>query len=196
MPIDSVLDFAKRTVRRAIRPGALAVDATVGNGYDTRFLAEQVGRNGRVYGFDVQMQAIELTRVRLAEADVLERVTFVQAGHETMKAHLPPEAEGRVAAVMFNLGYLPGRDKTCITRPETTVAALRQSLRYVRPGGVVTVAIYTGHPGGKAEAEAVDAWAGGLDASRFRTLSYQFVNRPNDPPRLVVVEKMGSGKGE
>lgn len=189
MPLDSILDFAKRTIRDALEPGARAVDATVGNGYDTRFLAEQVGPEGHVYGFDVQAAAIAQTRARLDAAGVLDRVTLVQAGHEAMAAHLPAELEGRVAAVMFNLGYLPGSDKTCITRPDTTVKALKQSVRYLRSGGVVTVVLYTGHAGGPEEAEAVEAWARALDPSTFRVLGYRFINRPNNPPRLLAIEK-------
>ena len=34
-------------VRRVLRPGDVAVDATVGNGQDTLFLAECVGPTGR-----------------------------------------------------------------------------------------------------------------------------------------------------
>lgn len=40
-------------VRRTLREGDIAVDATMGNGGDTQFLAELVGKTGRVYGFDV-----------------------------------------------------------------------------------------------------------------------------------------------
>lgn len=193
MPLDSILDFAKRAVARALSPGALAIDATVGNGYDTRFLAQRVGEAGHVYGFDVQAQAIAKTRERLAAADVLKRVTLIQAGHETMDAHLPEAAEGRVAAIMFNLGYLPGSDKTCITQPATTVAALDCGIRYLKPGGVISVVLYTGHEGGAAEAEAVERWARTLDAQRFRGLSYRFINRPSDPPRCLAVEKQKRG---
>ena len=37
----------------ALFDGALAVDATVGNGFDALFLAHRVGPKGRVLGFDV-----------------------------------------------------------------------------------------------------------------------------------------------
>lgn len=189
MTLEPVLDAAKRTVARALTLGAIAVDATVGNGYDTCFLAEHVGEEGRVYGFDVQAQALDRTRERLATADLLERVTLIKAGHEAMDTYLPSDAEGRVAAVMFNLGYLPGSDKTCITRPDTTVAALDLSVRFLRPGGVLSVVLYTGHDGGADEAEAVTAWARALDPSAFRAIRYRFINQPNDPPQLLAVER-------
>ena len=53
--------------------GAFVIDATVGNGYDTVYLAGKVGETGREYGFDVQMEAIGATRARLNEAGLLDR---------------------------------------------------------------------------------------------------------------------------
>src|SRR3954454_12453143 len=49
-----------------LRPGDLVVDATAGNGHDTLFLAERVLPGGRVFAFDVQTEAIDATRVRVA----------------------------------------------------------------------------------------------------------------------------------
>ena len=47
---------------RTIREGDTVVDATMGNGKDTLFLAELVGPKGRVHAFDVQPEAVERTR--------------------------------------------------------------------------------------------------------------------------------------
>lgn len=187
MPLDPVLDVAKRLSGRALDPGAIAVDATVGNGHDTLFLARAVGPSGRVYGFDVQEAAIDRTRQRLTTAGVASRVTLIRDGHETMDQHMPPEARGRVATVMFNLGYLPGGDKARITRPATTVAALDQACRYLQPGGVITVVQYVGHEGGAAEAQAVDEWAKALDQTAYQALMYRFINQRNAPPRLLAI---------
>ncbi len=135
--------------------GDLALDATAGNGHDTLFLARQVGPGGRVFAFDLQPTALERTRQRLREQSLLERVTLHQAGHERMKELLPGEAWGRLSAVMFNLGYLPGSDKGLVTLPETTLPALEQALAALRPGGLLSVLAYRGHPGGKEESVAV-----------------------------------------
>ncbi len=132
-----------------LQPGEVAVDATVGNGHDTLFLAQQVGAQGHVYGFDIQEEALARTRRRLEEAGLRDRVTLLQMGHEHMAEAVPAAWHGRIGAVMFNLGYLPGgSDRTCITRPQTTVPALEAALRLLRPGGVLTVVAYRGHPGG------------------------------------------------
>ena len=56
------------TALAELRPGDVVVDATVGNGFDTVFLAQQVGENGLVYGFDIQIQAIQEVRETQAQS--------------------------------------------------------------------------------------------------------------------------------
>ena len=174
---------------RAITPGGLAVDATVGNGHDTLFLARAVGAQGRIIGFDIQEEAINETRRRLQSEVSDVSLHLVHAGHETMGDYLSEGDFGVVDAVMFNLGYLPGGDHSVTTLPETTCQALDASVDVLRPGGIVTIVAYPGHEGGEEEARAVDSWASALPEDEYRAVSYQFVNQPNDPPRLFAVEK-------
>ena len=92
---------------------ALAVDATMGNGHDTLFLAQ---RARLVHAFDVQGQALEKTSQRLAEAGFTNaRLHLV--GHEELDQFV----EEPIRAAIFNLGYLPSADKSIITQPETTL---------------------------------------------------------------------------
>jgi len=189
MPMQSVLDFAHHLAAQALEPGGLAVDATIGNGHDTIFLARKVGAGGRVVGFDVQEEAVEETRRRLRSEGPAASVQLIRAGHETMLEHLGEPHRGAAGAVMFNLGYLPGGDHFLTTEPNTTRQALNQSTELLRPGGVITIVLYTGHEGGSAEAEAVHSWASALPQQAFQALSYRFVNQTNDPPRLIAVEK-------
>ena len=64
----SVLSMAHKLVKEHVSPSDTVVDATCGNGVDTRFLAELVGPRGSVYAFDIQELALENTRVRLSAA--------------------------------------------------------------------------------------------------------------------------------
>jgi SAM-dependent methyltransferase len=196
MSLHSVLEFAHTVVSTTLQSGDVAVDATVGNGHDTLALVQEVGLDGQVYGFDVQQEAIEETQRHLDKHKCGEQVELLHAGHEDMEQHLPADVQGEAGAVMFNLGYLPGSSSELTTTPSTTLPALRSTLRLLRPGGVVTVVLYTGHEGGAEEAQAVDAWAADLPQDRYRALSYRFVNQKNDPPRLVVVEKRDSTADE
>lgn len=160
----SLVERVQARLRGCLAPGDLVVDATVGQGRDTRFLAEAVGADGRVYGFDVQPEALELARQRLGA--LTGRVSLHLRGHESMLETLPPELRGRVAVIMFNLGYLPGGDKRLTTRPETTLAGLVAALELLSPRGCLSVVAYTGHPGGREECEAVKAWAESRAESR------------------------------
>lgn len=187
--MQSVLDVSHTLATGSLSPGSVAVDATIGNGHDTLVLARAVGAEGRVFGFDVQAEALEQTRDRLESAAQRQQVELYQVGHEAMDRRVPTALHGEVGAVMFNLGYLPGSNAQLTTTPDTTIPALASALRLLRPGGRITVVIYTGHEGGAEEAEAVDAWAEELSQEQFQVLSYRFLNQRNHPPRLVAVEK-------
>jgi ubiquinone/menaquinone biosynthesis C-methylase UbiE len=168
-----------------LRPGDAAVDATCGNGHDTLWLARLVGPDGRVWGFDIQEQAVSATRQRLAEAGMAERVELFLAGHESMAAHVPD----RVRGVMFNLGYCPGSDRTIITRPETTRTALDQALKLLLPGGVLAITAYPGHDGGEKEGEMLQEWSSSLPQRSFHAWRMGQVNTPPDAPHLFLVQK-------
>ena len=183
-----ILPYAKELIQGVLSEGDVAIDATLGNGHDALFLARCVGAAGRVYGFDVQQVAIDATRERLQQAGVLERVTLFLAGHERMEALLTPDV-GNIRAVMFNLGYLPHSDKSIITRPETTLPALEAAFRLLAPGGMITIVLYTGHPGGREECDRILSWAKTLPPSQGKVLWYQFVNPRTPPPSLMAIQK-------
>lgn len=150
--------IAQDAVSKALQAGALAIDATAGNGHDTVFLAHCVAPGGQVYGFDIQPAALASTRARLQAEQQSAQVALCAIGHEHMASHVPTEWRGKVSAIMFNLGYLPGGDKSVITDAATTVAALNQALELLRPGGLVSLLQYRGHAGADAEVAAVDTW--------------------------------------
>jgi len=187
----SVLSQAQRWVKERAGLGDIVVDATAGNGSDTLFLARAVGPKGRVFAFDVQAEALESTRRRLdgdPDRDSLAPAELVLAGHETMGNVVPGDLRGRIAAVMFNLGYLPGDSSPLITLPETTLAALNEAVGLLRPGGVLTVVVYPGHEGGRDEADAVEAWAAGLPQTVAQTVVYRFSQKAASP-YLIALNK-------
>jgi len=179
-PLPTATTLAHQLVGDRLVPGDTAVDATVGNGHDTVFLASLVGSNGRVIGFDVQAAAIEQTAQRTGS---LRQVVLHEAGHERIGQFV----EGPIQAFMFNLGYLPGSDKTVTTLPHTTIEALRLASARLESGGIITIALYTGHAGGQDEADAVTDWARRLPQDSFTVSRYQFLNQENSPPHLVCV---------
>lgn len=180
------LDYAKELVQEVLEPGEVAVDATAGNGHDTVFLARLVGPQGRVWAFDIQREALERVRQRLQRENLAQRVTLLLKGHENMASYV----KRPVGAIMFNLGYLPGGDHSIITSPETTVVAVRAGLSLLRVGGIMTLVVYTGHPGGMAESEALVEFCTNLPQENFQVLQYRFLNQQNFPPYLLAIAKL------
>ncbi len=165
----------------------MAIDATAGNGYDTLFLSEAVGDAGLVFAFDVQPAALEQTAARLENAG-RSNVLLVPHNHAELASHIPAEHHGQIAAVMFNLGYLPGSDKSFHTKPETTGWAILGALPWLRADGVLTVLAYTGHPGGLEEAAAVHQLLQSLSGEEF-TVETHVPDRPSAPQLFVVARR-------
>jgi len=179
--------LAHEAIAEVLRPGDLAIDATLGNGHDTLFLARLVGEGGRVIGFDIQAKAVASSLTRLTEAGVAERVELIQASH----AEMTERVKGQAGAVLFNLGYLPGGDPETITQRESTLVALAQGCTLLRSGGILTCVCYPGHPGGLEEAEAVLNWSQALDPSHYLATSENEKGRHEGRPFLVSVKKTG-----
>ena len=183
-------ELAHTRVAESLSPGAAVVDATVGNGHDTLFLAQRVGTRGHVYGFDIQAAAIESTRRRLSACADCAPCHLVLADHANMADHLPAALFGNTAAVMFNLGYLPGGEKAIITSTTSTLPALDTALTLLSDKGTLSVIVYSGHAGGKEEAGAVMAWSLGLAHDRF-TVERVDSASPQGPVLLIVRRATG-----
>ncbi|MDZ5472598.1 class I SAM-dependent methyltransferase [Bacillus sp. 31A1R] len=189
MKLERILPFARSLLERAISPGDIVIDATVGNGHDTVFLANLVGSNGRVYGFDIQEEAINNTKVRLEEQEWSEQVTLFQTGHENILATIPPLHHGKITGAVFNLGYLPGGDKEIVTKPVTTIEAIDQIIELLAPEGIIVIVIYHGHIEGAVERDYLLRYIRHLDQSIVHVLQYQFINQKNNPPFIIAIEK-------
>ncbi|RKN82267.1 class I SAM-dependent methyltransferase [Paenibacillus ginsengarvi] len=186
----SVLSFAHRCVSERLRPGDTAVDATAGTGADTAFLCKTVGAKGAVYAFDIQQAALDRVAERLEkQPDVPRQLHLLLRSHADMREALPREVCGRVSAVMFNLGYLPGGDPDIITRPDSTIPAFNAALSILKPGGLLTAVLYPGHPGGSEEALLAEQWAEALPEADYQAIVYRFANRSHRPPYVIAVEK-------
>lgn len=184
MPFPRVTAFAHELVAGHLRPGHLAIDATVGKGYDTLFLAERVGPEGRVEGFEIQEAALAIARPLLARHP---QVNLHHRGHE----HMAGIVHGRANAILFNLGYLPSGDKSIITTPETTQQGLAAALTLLNDGGILSVVVYPGHPGGREEAGRVEEWFAAQDPDLYDRIHYgRFPTGPaNASPYLLALGK-------
>ncbi|MCD4779460.1 MAG: methyltransferase domain-containing protein [Candidatus Omnitrophica bacterium] len=169
---------------KVVCPGDRVIDATMGNGNDTLFLAQLVGPQGKVFSFDVQKQACERT-ARLLSQHGIQHVDCVQNSHVNMDHTV----KDPVKAIVFNLGYLPGSDKSCCTLCSTTLTALKKSLELLLPGGLLLLAIYPGHAEGLREKEQLLSFAARLPQQQYNVFSTEFINHCHHPPLLLGIEK-------
>ena len=186
---------------------SLFIDATAGAGKDTLFLCELLGETGgEVLAMDIQELALAKTKRRLEAAGYValtaadtayqaelcdatgkKHVRLALRGHEHMDEYFP---QGTVDLILFNLGYLPGGDHSLATKADTTIPALIKALSLLRPGGLLSLMIYSGGDSGFEERDRVLAWLKDLDAQQYVVLVEAFYNRPNNPPLPVFVRKL------
>ncbi len=172
--------FALRPLRNFI-----AVDATLGNGFDAVFLG---GLAEMILAFDIQPRALESASARLAEAGLSDRVNLILDGHENLASHIPSNAQ--IGAAMFNLGFLPGSDRKIITRPQTTLTALAEIISRLAPGGVVSLHVYAGHRGGEEEKQAVLDFTQNLPPDCFRILRCDLSHKKFNREILILLENI------
>ena len=183
--------IAHHKLAKIIQPGDLVVDATIGNGHDTCFLANKVGSTGLVIGFDIQTQAIEKTTLKLKEQTLESRVQLHQISHACLQSILQPWiGQRRCSAIVFNLGYLPRGNKNITTQVASTLQALKTGFDLLSKKGCISLLIYTGHPGGQAEANAVKAWSKTIP-SDLATIEHSFSsnNKTSFPPELLFIRR-------
>lgn len=166
--------------------GQRVIDATAGNGHDTLFLAQAVGTSGQVYAFDIQGQALLETKKLLEKHNCLEQVTLIHDGHEKLCKYVNEP----INVIMYNLGYLPGGNKSVITTRDTTLFSLKQGIDILSSGGVISLIVYPGHAGGDEEADAVEEFLASLSSQTWQIMKWCRVNEISQPaPYVLFIHK-------
>jgi hypothetical protein len=155
----------------------IAVDATLGNGHDTNFLAEYFNK---VYSFDIQKSSVD---------NCLEKkrtnVNPIHDSHINLELYIKEEID----VIVYNLGYLPGSNKEVTTKCDSTLTSIKIALKLLIPGGILLAVMYPGHTEGKKESDAILKFAGELSKKEFGVMLHTFINREK-APQLVIIEKV------
>ncbi len=185
-----LIEHVHTYLSKHLQPGDHAIDATTGNGYDTAHMASLVGSKGLVIAIDIQKEAIDVTRKRLENLQCLRQVQLLTGDHSEVLQSLCSTNTQTISAITFNLGYLPGSDKSIRTTPETTLRALEASQQLLKPNGLLLVTAYRGHKGGQDEADTVARWMQQIENSGWLINSNDpAVNGDNIPPILFVARR-------
>ena len=132
-----ILETEKSFILKHIKEGDTVADFTMGNGHDTLFFSKLVGVSGRVYAFDIQPAALESTKKRLVENQAPENYTLINDSHHNAKLYI----DRPIKAGMFNLGYLPGSDKSVTTKRETPLPAIEAAIDLLDNDAILLIAV-------------------------------------------------------
>lgn len=157
----------------------ICVDATLGNGNDALFISQIIKEKGKVYGYDVQEQSIINSTTLFKENNITNIETKLKS-HEFIE-------EENIDLAIFNLGYLPGYDKTIKTNKETTLNALKNLIpRMNKNKMLIIICLYIGHKEGLEESIEIDKFLKELPSNKYLVCKYQNYNRPTSPYILTL----------
>lgn len=177
-----LLETHKHFIMQHLRRGCTAVDFTMGNGHDTLFLSRAVGAEGKVLAFDIQQAALDSTASLLEKEGAPKNYTLIKDSHHRLKDYLT----GKFRVGMFNLGFLPGGDKSITTLHETTIPAIEAAIECLERDGCLIIAVYPGHAEGTLEGKLVEELLATYDRSRILTAKFTLVNSPTSPFFFLV----------
>lgn len=180
-----IQEFVKTYLNDNLNKDDIVVDATIGNGYDTVFLAKT---SKFVYGFDIQEKAYNNT-LKSLESNNLKNYKLILDSHENIFNYVTS-----FKGVVFNLGYLPNSDKTVTTTEKTTIKTLKNLTSNMQQGQFIIMTCYPSHKEGQVESLAVVNFAKNLNET-FTVLHYHIINSKGNPPFVIVIEKNILKKG-
>lgn len=178
------IHLAHTLIAQILNQGDTVVDATCGNGNDSLFLAKRIFGDqdiGTLYCMDIQKAAIEKTRLKLEKElnpKYMEKIHFDNQCHSSFSSSISADS---LSAVVYNLGYLPGSDKTLITNSTTTIRSISNALLLLRKNGIISITCYRGHEGGLDESHAVESFLEALPSSKWSVYSHIPTNRMSSP---------------
>ena len=89
----------------------------------------------------------------------------------------------------FNLGYLPGGDKSITTSTETTLDAIKAALEILNIDGVISITMYSGHEAGANEKARLLEFPKELDSHKYHVAYIGMHNQANNPPEILLITR-------
>ena len=176
----SILNKFRQILDLGIKENDLVIDATIGNGNDTLYLANLV-KKGMVFGFDIQDKAIVNTNQLLKDNNIFNYKLFKKS-HEFIDEVLK-NYQGKISSIVYNLGYLPNSDKTIKTTWQSTVKSVINGIKLLNNKGFILIVVYP-HEEGILESRHLNALKiDGYDINKY----YNTENKK--APYLIEIKK-------
>ena len=184
------IDLAHAYWKLLLKPGDHVIDATCGNGKDTLHLALLCLGDGKgsIHAIDIQKKALDISKQRLQEfltPSQFAEIKWYLGSHETFPDSIE---QSSIKLIVYNLGYLPGGDKSLTTKKESTLKSLNAACNLLSPGGALSIMCYPGHPQGQEEELDILEWAKALSPKSWNCCYHTILNRQTGP-RLLLIQK-------
>lgn len=177
--------FAELIWKSLLLPGDTVIDATVGAGHDTLFLAKLLAGSGMLYGYDIQEEAIQRSQKRLLDhlgPDGMQNIRLITCSHTELKAV-------QAKLIVYNLGYLPRSEKSLTTHLESTLESLKLAQTLIVPGGMISMMCYSGHEEGQREKKGLIDYASTLSKEEWSASLHERINHQSAPALLLISRK-------
>lgn len=170
--------------RSLVSPGDCIIDATLGNGHDAFALLTMLDGLGFFIGYDIQEKSIISTKELLQSLPFSPKlqIELRQQCHSKIEANNPK-------LIVYNLGYLPGSDKTLTTRVSTTLISIQRAQEILQKQGMISITLYPGHKEGEEEQEALIHYVTSLPKKEWNVSWMKWLNRTK-APSLLLLQKM------
>ena len=177
----SATDLTHLLMDQVCQSTSIVVDATLGNGADSFYLAPLVQK---IYAFDIQQEAVTTAKAQLTGWN---NIVYIHDSHDQIDKYvLQP-----IDLAVFNLGWRPLGDKSITTLPATTLAALQKTFELLKPDGCIIVTFYPAHPTGKQELQVVLPWLNSL-TKKAMISHYSFITAVNAPVVYFICRRYTS----
>jgi 16S rRNA C1402 N4-methylase RsmH len=185
----TAVHIAHMYIKECVKSGDTVIDATAGNGNDTLFLSGLIGNSGTVISIDIQQEAISRTQHLMAKNNPQSKVHYICDSHEHI-GRIAHDYHHQISCIVFNLGYLPGADKTVnITQKDSTLKALESSIQLLNNRGILCVIAYRGHSEGLEEYIAIEQFMQTLEPHMWKVIKSEAINQANTAPIVFIASK-------
>ncbi len=171
------LSFNHFIWKQHLKKDSIAIDATCGNGLDSLFLAPLVTK---LHVLDIQEEALNKTKKLLND---FSNVSYLLQCHSTFPKEIIPKTP---SLIVYNLGYLPGGNKSITTKSSTTLQSIENALNIIHPDGLISITLYPGHEEGKKEEVVILDFVKGLDKKLWTVSHHEWINRRLAPSSLLI----------
>ncbi|MDA0871892.1 MAG: methyltransferase domain-containing protein [Firmicutes bacterium] len=172
----ALLHLNHTLIKSLINEDDIVVDMTCGNGFDTEFLAQF---SKHVYAFDIQFEALQNAKSRLSR---YLNITYIHDSFVHVSNYIQD-----VKLYVFNLGYLPGGDKSVTTKKEITLKTIIELHEAIMKGSHIIIMSYVAHDEGLLEYTSIHNYF--IENKSYQIYETKALHYPLAPVVLWIQKK-------